>query len=194
MLQAERAVSSVIFSTGGGDALLAAAAAAREGKRAAAVLAPHELLAAIGALHTVARARAPIVVHVVAAPSTSGPARRRPCPPGPCPGRDELAPALDAGAGVLVAWSTQETVDLTLAARRAAEDAETPFLLVTDGAGPVMALPGPGLVAGFLGTTGREGSFAPAPRLTPLGASAPNGASPPASPSPSPAPCGSWAS
>jgi pyruvate ferredoxin oxidoreductase alpha subunit len=153
VLQAESAVSVAIFSTsvaGGerhvrvesaGEAIRAAAAAAHEGKRAAAVLAPNELLGAIDALHAVARGRAPIVVHVVGGPSGDGVA----------PGRDELAPALDTGAGVIVTWSAQESIDLTLAVRRAAEDAETPFLLVTDGGGPVMALPGSGLVGKFLG-------------------------------------------
>src|SRR6185437_9248163 len=145
VLQAERAVSSAIFSTGGGEALRSAAAAAREGKRAAAVIAPDELLGAIDALHDVAHARAPIVVHVVAGPSTGG--------EGSAPGRDEIAPALDTGAGVLVAWSAQESIDLALAARRAAEDAETPFVVVTDGGGPVMALPGSGLVGKFLGAS-----------------------------------------
>ena len=171
VLQAESAVSAAIFSTfegsgerlthvgGGADALLAAAAASREGKRAAAFLAPAELLSALSALHTVARARAPIVVHVLDAPPP--PADRVPVPEGAGErsqallGRDEIAPTLDVGAGVLVAWSAQESVDLTLAARRAAEDAETPFVLVSDGGGPVMSLPGKGLVGAFLGA-GRE--------------------------------------
>ncbi len=159
VLQAERAVGNAIFSTGGGEALLAAAAAAREGKRAAAIVAPGELLGAIDALHEVARARAPIVVHVVHDTSAT-PA------PGSAPGRDEIAPALDTGAGVLVAWSAQEAIDLALAARRAAEDAETPFLVITDGGGPVMALPGSGLVAKFLGSSSpdaRAGAEAAAP-------------------------------
>jgi pyruvate-ferredoxin/flavodoxin oxidoreductase len=160
VLQAERAVSTAIFSTGhdggdpqtpgpagGGEALRAAAAAAREGKRAAAVIAPGELLGAIDALHAVARARAPIVVHVVPGASMTGAGQ------GSVPGRDEIAPALDTGAGVLVAWSAQESIDLALAARRAAEDAETPFVLVTDGGGPVMALPGSGLIGKFLGAS-----------------------------------------
>ena len=155
VLQAERAVSSAIFSTGGGEALLAAAAAAREGKRAAAIVAPGELLGAIDALHAVARARAPIVVHVV-----HDSAEARPPGEGPAPGRDELAPALDTGAGVLVAWSAQESIDLALAARRAAEDAETPFVVVTDGGGPVMALPGSGLVGKFLGASPAAASTA----------------------------------
>jgi pyruvate-ferredoxin/flavodoxin oxidoreductase len=160
VLQAESAVSSAIFSSGpagpatpaagdrhagvtavatGAEAILAAAAVAHEGKRAAAVLLPSEILGALAALHAVARARVPLTVHVV------GGAR------GLCPGRDEIAPTLDAGAGVLVTWSAQDTIDLTLAVRRAAEDSETPFVIFTDGAGPVMSLPGAGLVHTFLG-------------------------------------------
>ena len=160
VLQAESAVSSVIFSTGpteptepaggerhafvtrvatGAEAILAAAAAAHEGKRATAVLRPSEILGALSALHAVARERAPITVHVV---GDAG---------GICPGRDEIAPTLDVGAGVLVTWSAQDSVDLALAVRRAAEDSETPFVVFTDGAGPVMSLAGAGLVEKFLG-------------------------------------------
>ena len=158
VLQAESAVSAVIFGTAsihgerhvrvasGAEALSAAASAAHEGKRAAAVLSSSELLGAIESLHAVARGRAPIVVHVLG--SAPGVAALH---EGHTPGRDEIAPLLDVGAGVLVTWSAQESVDLTLAARRAAEDAETPFVLVTDGGGPVMALPGSGLVSKFLG-------------------------------------------
>lgn len=164
VLQAEGAVSSTIFTTGGAagdrtqrvataaEALLAAAARAQEGQRAAAVLRPSELLGALDALHRVARGRAPIVVHVVG--DLDGAAGLR-------PGRDEIAPALDVGAGVLVAWSAQDSVDLTLAARRAAEDGETPFVIVSDGGGPVMSLPGTGLVERFLGAGARHPAGAP---------------------------------
>jgi pyruvate-ferredoxin/flavodoxin oxidoreductase len=131
----------------GTEALHAAASAAREGKRTAAVLSPGELLGALDALHAIARARAPVVVHVLG--SSEGASA--------CAGRDEIPPALDTGAGVVVTWNAQESVDLTLAVRRAAEDAETPFLLVTDGGGPVMTLPGRGLVEQFLG--GRDGGL-----------------------------------
>lgn len=157
VLQAESAVSSAIFIVGpahaggsgvtsvatGAEALLAAAAAAHEGERAAVVLRSSEILGALSALHAVARRRAPILVHVV------GDAQ------GICPGRDEIAPTLDVGAGVLVTWSAQDSVDLALAVRRAAEDSETPFVIFTDGAGPVMSLPGSGLVTRFLGTRAR---------------------------------------
>jgi len=121
-------------------AVEAAVDAARQGKRAAVLLAPNQLFDALGAIHAAARARAPIVIHV-AGPSAEGPA----------PGRDELAPALELGAGVLVAWSAADAVDLALAARRAAEDSETPWILVAEGGGPAPVLPDRALVATFLG-------------------------------------------
>jgi pyruvate-ferredoxin/flavodoxin oxidoreductase len=151
VLQVESAVSEAIFSAGapggdrvsrvatGAEALLAAAAVAREGRRAAAVLGPAEILGALDALHAVARGRAPITVHVVGGER------------GLAAGRDEIVPALDVGAGALCAWSAQDTVDLALAVRRAAEDSETPFVIFSDGGGPVMSLPGSGLVTRFLG-------------------------------------------
>lgn len=152
VLQAESAVGATVFATAAGDratvvpsaAEAVRAAAGAEGQRGTAVLSPSEVLDAIGALHAAARARRPIVVHVAGSAA-----------PGPRAGRDELGPLLDAGAGVLVTWSTQDAIDLALAARRAAEDSETPFVIVSDGAGPVMSLPGPGLVEKFLGSQGR---------------------------------------
>jgi pyruvate-ferredoxin/flavodoxin oxidoreductase len=166
VLQAESAVSSVLFTTGpaagpsqrtvasGAEALLAAAAIAPEGKRAAAVLAPSELFGALDALHTVARMRAPIVVHVAGGE-----------PEGARPGRDEIAAALDTGAGVLVSWCAQDAVDLALAARRAAEDSETPFVIFGDGGGPLMSLPGSGLVEKFLGPPSKRAPASAAEQL-----------------------------
>ena len=158
LLQAESAVSESIFASHPGwagprveqadtpaDALRAAAAVAREGKRASVALAPSELLGALEALHGVARGRAPVVVHVIEeGPAGDGAAVL---------GRDEIPPALEVGAGVLVAWSAQDSVDLSLAARRAAEDSETPFVVFADADGPVMSLPGSGLIEKFLGAS-----------------------------------------
>jgi pyruvate-ferredoxin/flavodoxin oxidoreductase len=154
--QAEIAAGAVVFATAnaGGDqasgagALGSAVDAAREGRRAAVVLTAGELLASLGALHAAARERAPILVHVLGDHDASTVRL----------GRDEIAPALDVGAGVVVTWSAQESVDLTLAARRAAEDAETPFVLVSDGGGLVMSMPGAGLVEKFLGAKRADGS------------------------------------
>jgi pyruvate-ferredoxin/flavodoxin oxidoreductase len=76
----------------------------------------------------------------------------------PAAGRDEIAPALELGAGVLSTWSAQDSIDVTIAARRAAEDSETPWIIFSDsgagaaeGAEPSAALPDSKLVAQFLG-------------------------------------------
>src|SRR5580692_11708532 len=101
-LQAERAVNAEIFTTDrggtGAEAVLAAAAASREGRRAAVVLGKGELVGALDALRAAARARAPIVVHVLCGAGGTG--------------HDEIALALEVGAGVLVAWSAQDVIDL----------------------------------------------------------------------------------
>jgi pyruvate ferredoxin oxidoreductase alpha subunit len=148
---AEALVSEAIVSTEGGeweqraatsaDAVHAAADLARRGRRASVIIAPHELFGALGAIHAAARARAPFTIHVVAGPKTA-----------PSAGRDEVAPALELGAGVLATWSAQDGIDVTIAARRAAEDSETPWIIFSDGgADPTAALPDSKLVARFLG-------------------------------------------
>jgi pyruvate-ferredoxin/flavodoxin oxidoreductase len=138
---------------GAAEAIRAASARARAGERAAALLAADELLGALDALREAAAARAPITVHV---------AGRR---GGLAVGRDELAPALDVGAGVIVTWSAQDAADVALIARRASEDSETPFLHVHDGPRPdaPVVLPGPELVERFLGARRAAPSFADAP-------------------------------
>lgn len=144
-------VSDAIVSTEGGEweqraatsaeAVQAAAELARRGRRASVIIGPHELFGALGAIHAAARARAPFTVHVVAGPKTT-----------PSAGRDEIAPALELGAGVLSTWTAQDGVDMTLAARRAAEDSETPWIIFSDGAAdPTATLPDAKLVARFLG-------------------------------------------
>jgi pyruvate ferredoxin oxidoreductase alpha subunit len=112
-LPIERAASAM-------EAIRGAAARARAGSRASVMLGSHELVGALAALGEAAAVRAPITVHVV---------ERR---GGLAVGRDELAPALDVGAGVLMTWSSQDAVDLALVARRAAEDSETPFIHIVD--------------------------------------------------------------
>lgn len=160
---AEALVSETIVSTEGrarepaaatpAEAVQAAAALACQGRRASVILAPHELFSALGAIHAAARARAPFTVHVVRDPSTSNAA-----------GRDEIAPALDLGAGVLTTWSAQDGIDVTLAARRAAEDSETPWIIFSDGGGEAeAALPDAALVARFLGDVEGKSRSAPAP-------------------------------
>jgi pyruvate-ferredoxin/flavodoxin oxidoreductase len=116
------------------------------------IIAPNELFDALGAIHAAARARAPFTIHVVAGPKDA-----------PRAGRDEIAPALELGAGVLATWSAQDAVDLTLAARRAAEDSETPWLLFSDSSTPASAvLPEAALVAKFLGEPDAKARTAPA--------------------------------
>ncbi|AUX44104.1 uncharacterized protein SOCE26_055650 [Sorangium cellulosum] len=112
-LPIERAASAA-------DAIRSAVARTRAGQRASVVLGGHELVGALAALGEAAATRTPVTVHVV---------ERR---GGPAVGRDDLAPALDVGAGVLVTWSSQEAADMALVARRAAEDSETPFLHLVD--------------------------------------------------------------
>src|SRR5690348_3200688 len=112
---AEAAVSRAILSTQGGEweeraatsaeAVRSAAELARRGRRVSVIIAPNELFDALGAIHAAARARAPFTIHVVAGPKD---AIRT--------GRDEIAPALELGAGALATWCAQDGVDLTLAA------------------------------------------------------------------------------
>jgi len=159
LIRAEAAVCETIFATESvasprseprlrsvGTASDAIRGAVLDGKRASVVIGAEDVLRSLDALAEAAMARAPIVVHVV----TSGHGTRA----GRTAGRDELAPALDVGAGVLVTWSAQDAVDAALVAHRAAEDSETPFLHVFDGptgAGAPVLLPDPALVTHFLG-------------------------------------------
>jgi pyruvate ferredoxin oxidoreductase alpha subunit len=142
------------------EAVAAAAALAKKGKRASVIIAPHELFGALSAIHEAARLRAPLVVHVA-----PGGAHERHTHEGM--GRDEIAPALELGAGVLATWSAEDAVDLTLAARRAAEDSETPWILFSEGdVGQGIALPDAALIARFLGEAeGKTRSAAPAAPL-----------------------------
>jgi pyruvate-ferredoxin/flavodoxin oxidoreductase len=159
---AEALVSEAIVSTEGGgreqraatpaEAVRAAAEIARKGRRASVIIAPNELFDALGAIHAAARARAPITVHVVAGLRTK-----------PAAGRDEIAPALELGAGVLATWSAQDGIDLTLAARRAAEDSETPWIIFSDSEpSPRAVLPDKALVGRFLGDADGKARVAPA--------------------------------
>jgi pyruvate-ferredoxin/flavodoxin oxidoreductase len=119
------------------------------GQRASVVLDSDDLFGALGAIHAAARARAPFVIHVVDRAGA-----------GSALGRDELAPALDLGAGVLVAWDAESAVDLALAARRAAEDSETPWLVVSEGLDGVgsVKVPDRALVTQFLVEAPRSGA------------------------------------
>ncbi len=146
LLEVEARVSDVVVRATDGmtaaGAIGAATVEALAGRRAAVVLESNQLFEALGAIHAAARTRAPFVIHVVDRVGS-----------GRVVGRDELAPALDLGAGVLVAWSAQCAVDLALAARRAAEDSETPWILVSEGIRGANGakLPDRALIEKFLG-------------------------------------------
>ncbi len=146
LLEVEQGTSDVVIQAIDGmtpaGAVGAATVSALAGQRAAVVLDSDDLFDALGAIHAAARARAPFVIHVVDRAGA-----------GSVLGRDELAPALDLGAGVLAAWDAESAVDLALAARRAAEDSETPWIVVSEGLGGVGAVkvPDRALVTQFLG-------------------------------------------
>lgn len=127
------------------DAIHAAARLAARGERATVFLARREVLGALDAIDRAAASRLPVLVHVV--PSAEDAAL----------GRNELVPLLGGHAGVVVSSTGQEAVDMALALRRAAEDAETTFVHYCDapaGAAPV-ALAGKDLVSHFLGSERR---------------------------------------
>lgn len=189
IVRAEAAAGAVVRASAGSghgepssqsarEAIRAAVAVAQEGGRASALIGADEILDALPALREAAALRAPILVHAV---------ERR---GGPAVGRDELVPALDAGAGVLVTWSAQDAADITLSARRAAEDSETPFFHLYDGpaAGgapgqarpPAPELPTPELAARFLDVQrpprARLGASSGAPSGLPIADDAAEGA------------------
>lgn len=77
-------------------------------------------------LYTIAGKRLPVVFHVGARALTSQ-ALNIHC------GHDDVMAVADTGWGILFAMNAQAAGDLALIARRAAEEAETPFLCVQDG-------------------------------------------------------------
>jgi pyruvate-ferredoxin/flavodoxin oxidoreductase len=77
-------------------------------------------------LYTIAGKRLPVVFHVGARALTSQ-ALNVHC------GHDDVMAVADTGWGILFARNAQAAADLALVARRAAEEAETPFLNVQDG-------------------------------------------------------------
>ena len=168
--RAEAAAGATIFAASAGgtgdapieraqsaaEAIRAAAQRARAGERAGALLAADELLGALAALREAVGARAPITVHVTGRQGALS------------VGRDEIAPALDVGAGVLVTWSAQDAADAALVARRASEDSETPFLHLHDAppSDAPVAVPDRDLVERFLGARRATSSSGDAPAAT----------------------------
>ncbi len=115
---AEKAAGSRVFSDVTDEGALAqafpeACALADRGERAA-IVAPAERLASMrDALRKVAASRRGMVVHALAGH-----------------GAEELGALADVGWGVLCASGPEDSFDLTLIARRAAEDSGVPFVIV----------------------------------------------------------------
>lgn len=115
---AERAVGSRVSGSAGhkgsAESLVAAAReAAEKGERVAIVARAASLASAREAMRSVAQARLAIVAHAISGH-----------------GGEELPALTDLGWGVLCASGPEDSFDLTLVARRAAEDAGVPFLVV----------------------------------------------------------------
>ncbi|MBI2061857.1 MAG: 2-oxoacid:acceptor oxidoreductase family protein [Nitrospirae bacterium] len=77
-------------------------------------------------LYTIVGKRLPVVFHIASRPMTVH-ALNVHC------GHDDVMGVTDVGWGIVFARNVQEVADLALIARRAAEDSETPFLVVQDG-------------------------------------------------------------
>lgn len=101
-------------TTGSVDAILAAAREGVEkGERVAVVARAEALASSRDAMKKIAQARLAMVAHAVSGH-----------------GGEELAALVDIGWGVLCASAPEDSFDLTLVARRAAEDAGVPFVVV----------------------------------------------------------------
>lgn len=114
---AERACRSRVFGDPGGRAsaraLSDAISVALDGKRAAVVAPAEQLAASRDTMRRFASARAGIVAHALAGD-----------------GSEHLSALADLGWGVLAAAGPEDSFDLSLVARRAAEDSGVPFVVV----------------------------------------------------------------
>lgn len=100
-------------------------------------------------LYTIAGKRLPVVFHVGARALTSQ-ALNVHC------GHDDVMAVADTGWGMVFAKNPQEVADLAIIVRRAAEEAETPFMCVQDGFLTThtienLRFPEPALMADFVG-------------------------------------------
>jgi len=146
------------------EALLATAqAAAERGERVAVVASAESLASAREVMRRIARARLAVVAHAIAGH-----------------GGEELAALSDLGWGVLCASGPEDSFDLALVARRAAEDAGVPFVVVhahghaeggTGRAHAMVALPQAKACQDFVGAASRmRPRHDPAhPSLAPIG-------------------------
>jgi len=135
-------VLGAALESGGRAGLAAALGRTAAGQRAAAFLTGDELAGSLDLVATAARRRLPLVLHVTA----DG-------------GHEACHAAADAGAVLFFAADVQDAADLTLLARRLAEDALAPVAVAMDGRETARAmhdarLPAPEAVARFLGGAG----------------------------------------
>lgn len=142
---AEQLVQSRVLE--GAAALDEAFEAASRGERVAVRAPSSELAARRAVLRKIAQARLGLVAHAIASH-----------------GSEDLGALTDVGWGVLVASGPEDSLDLTLVARRAAEDSGVPFVVVhalgrVDGpAGRAVAtvgVPHESAVHAFVGATSR---------------------------------------
>ena len=105
-------------------ALAACEKAASKGLRVAAILSSASLAGARPALRRLVEERRSVVVHVLVSPKGK---------PASATGYADVQAVADLGVGVLVARDAQDASDFVIVAHRAAEDAETPILVVHDG-------------------------------------------------------------
>jgi len=135
-------------------ALATALGLALGGVRATAFLSAPDLAGCVDLLAFAAGRRLPLVIHLDHR-ALAGHALANGS------GHEACHLASDAGAFVLVAANVQEAVDLTLIARRVAEETLTPGLVAMDGDRTALALqevrlPSPELVSEFLGAPGDD--------------------------------------
>ncbi len=105
-------------------ALASCAEVASAGGRAAAVVSLGALVDARRRLAELVERRLPVVIHAIATLRGE---------PASVTGHADLHAIGDIGVAILVARDAQDAADLTVVAHRAAEDAETPVILVHDG-------------------------------------------------------------
>jgi pyruvate-ferredoxin/flavodoxin oxidoreductase len=108
-----RVVGDASHATSAEPLLTEARAAAEKGERMAVVARAESLASARDAMRRIAQARLAVVAHAISGH-----------------GGEELAALTDVGWGVLCASGPEDSFDLSLIARRAAEDSGVPFVVV----------------------------------------------------------------
>ncbi|MDB4935688.1 MAG: hypothetical protein JWP87_2660 [Labilithrix sp.] len=108
-----RVLGDAAHTTSAEPLLIEARAAAEKGERVAVIARAEAIAAARDAMRRIAQARLAAVVHAISGH-----------------GGEELAALTDVGWGVLCASGPEDSFDLSLIARRAAEDSGVPFVVV----------------------------------------------------------------